>query len=271
MYSILKQLEPFLSWTKRVAAVKMDPFSAATPACVCIYEPGNEMKTKTNIYRQNSWGHEGPAESPESVWLESDHHFNVLAKPLQTCVGGKEVGEAREGRQRAWPGFNEVCTSKFNPFLCACWRREIAFCPWEKAREQMVSFLCPYWRITLSDVKSRSHTIISICHLFRSSDKLEQGRLLLDNNLLAHTWAPARGASMWQQRHLVATAGMTHFAVRLDLMEAGIRFCVRTSQCGGSPQKPATLCLNLWVLAPTDGTDLHSEGGKQIQHMFSNG
>lgn len=82
----------------------MDPFSAATPACVCIYEPGNEMKTKTNIYRQNSWSHEGPADSPESVWLESDHHFNVLAKPLQTCVEKKKWEKPEKGDKEHDPG-----------------------------------------------------------------------------------------------------------------------------------------------------------------------
>lgn len=34
------------------------------------------------MYRENCWSYKSPAESPESVRLESDHHFNVLAKPL---------------------------------------------------------------------------------------------------------------------------------------------------------------------------------------------
>lgn len=52
------------------------------------------------MYRENGWSYKSPAESPESVRLESDHHFNVLAKPLQTCIERKEVGKARKGRQR---------------------------------------------------------------------------------------------------------------------------------------------------------------------------
>lgn len=98
--------------------------------------------------------------------------------------------EQQERRGREWPRFNEVRTSKFNPFLCAWQQRKITLGhAWEERREQMVSFLCSYWWITVSD----SHTIISICHLFHCCDKLMHSRFLLDSNLLAHTWAPAWG------------------------------------------------------------------------------
>ena len=101
-------------------------FQLHIAACVCIYEQGKEMKKKTNIYRQNGWSHKGPAESPESVWLETNHHFNVLAKPLQACIERKEVGKT-ERRESERPSFNEVCTSKFNAFLCAWQQRKITF------------------------------------------------------------------------------------------------------------------------------------------------
>lgn len=55
-----------------------------THSCVCLHtwtRESDEEKDKY-IYRQNGWSHKGPAESPETVWLETDHHFNVLAKPL---------------------------------------------------------------------------------------------------------------------------------------------------------------------------------------------
>lgn len=73
----------------------------------------------------------------------------------------------------------------------------------------MASFLCPYWWITVSDMKSLSHTIISICHLYHCSVKRKQRRLLLDNNLLVHTWAPVRSTSMWQRRPLVVAFGIS--------------------------------------------------------------
>lgn len=85
-----------------------------THSCVCLHtwtRESDEEKDKY-IYRQNGWSHKGPAESPETVWLETDHHFNVLAKPLQACIERKEVGMTEKGDE-------EVCTSKFNPFLCA--------------------------------------------------------------------------------------------------------------------------------------------------------
>lgn len=95
-------------------------FQLHIPACVCVYEQGNEMERRTNIYRQNGGSHKGPAEPPEPVWLEPDHHLNVLAEPLQACGGRREERKERGGGgERERPGFNEVRSSKFNPFSCA--------------------------------------------------------------------------------------------------------------------------------------------------------
>lgn len=89
------QQEPFVERERR----QQWNFQLHIPACVCIHEQGNELKKKENIYRQNGWSHKGPAESPESVGLETDHHFNVLAKPLQACIERKEVGRTEKGNR----------------------------------------------------------------------------------------------------------------------------------------------------------------------------
>lgn len=49
---------------------------------VCVYAHTREWDEQKQTYRQNGWSHKGPAQSPESVWLETNHHFNVLTKPL---------------------------------------------------------------------------------------------------------------------------------------------------------------------------------------------
>lgn len=60
--------------------------------CVClsVCVRKGEWEEQKQIYRQDGRSHKGPADSPESVWLETNHHFNVLAKPLQTCSEKRE-------------------------------------------------------------------------------------------------------------------------------------------------------------------------------------
>lgn len=43
------------------------------------------------VYRQDGGCDEGPADPPESVWLETNHHLNVLAEPLQTYQAEHEI------------------------------------------------------------------------------------------------------------------------------------------------------------------------------------
>lgn len=49
-----------------------------------------EKKSNKQTHRQNGWSHKGPADSPESVGLKTNHHFDVRTKPLQTCTSGRQ-------------------------------------------------------------------------------------------------------------------------------------------------------------------------------------
>lgn len=150
--------------------------------CACMRIPENEMSknkhtvrmvgvTKAQHSLQNRFGWK-----PIIISMSSQN----LCRPAKEEEKREEIKEEKwerfpERRHGVWPGFNNVPLKKrIGKFNLSLWAHVNAFL-WslEKVSEQMASFLCLYWRITVSDMKWQSHTIISICHLHWCSDKLE--------------------------------------------------------------------------------------------------
>lgn len=184
---------------------------SATRSCVCPHTWTREWDDEKDKFIPSKWLESQRPSRVSRIGLAGNQSsFQCPRKTSADLHWKKRSRNDRRGRQREWPRFKEVGASKFNPFLCAWYQSNITSShPWKKTREQMVSFLWPYWWITVSDVKSQSHTIISMCHLFHCCGKLKHSRLLLNDNLLPRTWAPVWGTSMWQQRHLVVICNTT--------------------------------------------------------------
>lgn len=180
---------------------------ACAQVCVC---EGNEMRknkhtvrivgvTKAQQILQNRFGWK-----PIIISMSSQNLCRPAEKNKEEEKWSKRAGkterEFKRRRQWEWPGYNKVFLKGQEKIQFICVRMSmcvfdrqralspsmgdkevdssLSLVPHKRARKQTASFLCLYWRITLSDMKTQSHTIISIWHLYWCPDKMKESHWL---------------------------------------------------------------------------------------------